>query len=51
MRSKLTEKRVVNPQSDDDAKLGALFGDASLSGVLTSHAPGDLRPPGWTAWA
>lgn len=36
VRSKLTEKRVVNPQTDDDAKLGALFGDDSLDSVLTS---------------
>jgi flagellar hook-associated protein 2 len=36
VRGSLTEKRVVNPQSDADAKKGALFGDASLSGVLTS---------------
>jgi flagellar hook-associated protein 2 len=36
VRSKLTEKRVVNPQSDADAQQGALFGDASLSNVLTS---------------
>ena len=36
VRSKLTEKRVVNPQSDDDAKQGALFGDDSLDSVLTS---------------
>src|SRR5512133_1600201 len=36
VKSKLTEKRVVNPQNDDDAKLGALFGDDSLDSVLTS---------------
>ena len=36
VRSKLTEKRVVNPQNDDDAKLGALFGDDTLDSVLTS---------------
>lgn len=36
VRSKLTEKRVVNPQTDDDAKLGALYGDDSLDSVLTS---------------
>jgi len=36
VRSKVTEKRVVNPTSDADAQAGALFGDASLSGVLTS---------------
>ena len=36
MRSKLTEKRVVNPQSDADAQTGALFGDDALSGMLTS---------------
>jgi flagellar hook-associated protein 2 len=36
VRGKLTEKRVVNPQSDADAQQGVLFGDAGLSGVLTS---------------
>ncbi|HSS58529.1 MAG TPA: flagellar filament capping protein FliD [Solirubrobacteraceae bacterium] len=36
VRSKLTEKRVVNPQSDDDAKQGALYGDDTLDSVLTS---------------
>jgi flagellar hook-associated protein 2 len=36
VRSKLTEKRVANPQSDADAALGALFGDDALSGMLTS---------------
>jgi flagellar hook-associated protein 2 len=36
VRSKLTEKRVTNPQTDDDAKLGALYGDDSLDSVLTS---------------
>ena len=36
VKSKLTEKPVVNPQTDDDAKLGALFGDDSLDSVLTS---------------
>ena len=36
VKSKLTEKRVVDPQTDDDAKLGALFGDDSLDSVLTS---------------
>jgi flagellar hook-associated protein 2 len=36
VRSKVTEKRVVNPQSDADAQVGALFGDDSLSGILTS---------------
>jgi flagellar hook-associated protein 2 len=36
VKGKLTEKRVVNPQNDDDAKLGALFGDDSLDSVLTS---------------
>jgi flagellar hook-associated protein 2 len=36
VRSKLSEKRVVNPQSDDDAKQGALFGDDTLDSVLTS---------------
>ena len=36
VRSKLTEKRVVNPQSDADARTGALFGDDALSGMLTS---------------
>jgi flagellar hook-associated protein 2 len=36
VRGKLNEKRVVNPQSDADAQQGVLFGDSSLSGVLTS---------------
>jgi flagellar hook-associated protein 2 len=36
VRGKLTEKRVPNPQSDADAKTGALFGDAALSGMMTS---------------
>jgi flagellar hook-associated protein 2 len=36
VRGKLSEKRVVNPQTDADAQQGALFGDSSLSGVLTS---------------
>jgi flagellar hook-associated protein 2 len=36
VRSKLTEKRVVNPQTDADAKLGSLFGDDSLDSVLTT---------------
>jgi flagellar hook-associated protein 2 len=36
VRGKLNEKRVVNPQSDADAQQGVLFGDAGLSGVLTS---------------
>jgi flagellar hook-associated protein 2 len=36
VRSKLSEKRVVNPQSDDDAKQGALFGDDTLDSALTS---------------
>jgi flagellar hook-associated protein 2 len=36
VRSKLTEKRVVNPQSDDDAKQGALYGDDTLDSVLST---------------
>jgi flagellar hook-associated protein 2 len=36
VRSKLTEKRVINPQTDADAKLGALYGDDSLDNVLTT---------------
>jgi flagellar hook-associated protein 2 len=36
VRSKVTEKKVANPQSDTDAQAGALFGDASLSSILTS---------------
>ena len=35
VRGKLTEKRVTDPQSDDDAKLGALFGDPTLGGLLS----------------
>ena len=38
IRAQLTEQRVVNPQTDDDAKKGVLFGDATLSGLL-----GNLR--------
>ena len=46
VRSKLTEKRVVDPQSDDDAKQGALFGDDSLDSVLTTmrQAISERRP-------
>ena len=36
VRSKLTEKRVINPQSDDDAKQGALYGDDTLDSVLST---------------
>jgi flagellar hook-associated protein 2 len=36
VRSKLTEKRVINPQTDDDAKLGALYGDDSIDNVLST---------------
>jgi flagellar hook-associated protein 2 len=35
VRGKLNEKRVANPQSDADAKLGALFGDPTLGGLLS----------------
>ena len=49
VRSKLTEKRVVNPQSDADAQAGALFGDDCARQRADQHAPGDLRPPAWTA--
>jgi flagellar hook-associated protein 2 len=35
VRGKLDEKRVANPQSDADAKLGALFGDPTLGGLLS----------------
>jgi len=35
VRGELTEKRVADPQTDDDAKLGVLFGDATLSGLLS----------------
>ncbi|HKE80687.1 MAG TPA: flagellar filament capping protein FliD [Solirubrobacteraceae bacterium] len=34
VRGELTEKRVSNPQSDDDAKQGVLFGDTALNGLL-----------------
>jgi flagellar hook-associated protein 2 len=36
VRSTVQEKRVANVKSDADAKVGALFGDPSLSGILTS---------------
>ena len=35
VRGKLTEKRVADPQSDADAKLGTLFGDPTLGGLLS----------------
>jgi flagellar hook-associated protein 2 len=35
VRGELNEKRVANPQSDADAKLGALFGDPTLGGLLS----------------
>ncbi len=35
MRSKLTEKRVPNPQTSADAKKGVLFGDQPLSSMLS----------------
>jgi flagellar hook-associated protein 2 len=35
VRGELTEKRVADPQTDDDAKLGVLFGDATLGGLLS----------------
>jgi flagellar hook-associated protein 2 len=35
VRGELTEKRVTDPQTDDDAKLGVLFGDATLGGLLS----------------
>jgi flagellar hook-associated protein 2 len=35
VRGKLTEKRVADPQSDADAKLGVLFGDPTLGGLLS----------------
>jgi flagellar hook-associated protein 2 len=34
VRGELTEKRVTDPQSDDDAKQGVLFGDTALNGLL-----------------
>jgi flagellar hook-associated protein 2 len=36
VRGHLSEKPVANPGSDADAKLGALFGDTALGGLLTS---------------
>ena len=33
MRGQLTEQRVSNPTTDDDAKKGVLFGDATLSSI------------------
>jgi flagellar hook-associated protein 2 len=38
IRGELSEQRVVNPQSDDDAKKGVLFGDPALGALL-----GNLR--------
>jgi flagellar hook-associated protein 2 len=35
VRGKLTEKRVADPQSDADARLGVLFGDPTLGGLLS----------------
>ncbi len=35
VRGKLNEKPVTNPQNDDDAAVGTLFGDTSLSSVLS----------------
>jgi flagellar hook-associated protein 2 len=36
VRGKLAEKRAANPTTDDAAKQGVLFGDAALSGLLSS---------------
>jgi flagellar hook-associated protein 2 len=36
VRGKLTEKRVLSPQSDADAQKGVLFGDDSLDSILSS---------------
>jgi flagellar hook-associated protein 2 len=36
VRSKVTEKRVAKVQNDADAQAGALFGDATLTGILSS---------------
>jgi flagellar hook-associated protein 2 len=36
VRSKVTEKRVANVKTDADAQAGALFGDATLNGILSS---------------
>ena len=35
VRSKLTEKRVANPESTADAKKGVLYGDTALQGLLS----------------
>jgi flagellar hook-associated protein 2 len=35
VRSKLNEKPVVDPQTDDDAAVGTLYGDQTLSAVLS----------------
>ena len=35
VRSKLTEKRVANPESAADAKKGVLYGDTALQGLLS----------------
>ena len=48
VRSKLTEKRVVNPQSDDDAKQGGALRRRLARQRAHEHAPGDLdRRPGF----
>jgi flagellar hook-associated protein 2 len=36
VRGALAEKRVVNPQTETDAKIGSLFGDPALTGMMTS---------------
>ncbi len=36
IRSKTTEKRVVNPENDADALKGVLYADTGLSGLLSS---------------
>ena len=47
VRSKLTEKRVVNPQSDDDAQAGRALRRRLARRRADEHAPGDLdRRPG-----
>jgi flagellar hook-associated protein 2 len=36
VRGKVAEKPVANPTTDTDAKLGGLFGDTALNGLLTT---------------
>lgn len=44
IRSKTTEKREPNPQTNTDAKRGVLFGDSGLRQVLSSLRLGLMEP-------